>query len=155
LFFVKGGTSAKTYPQKQIDELNLDGINFLENNIGYLWPESRTGACPPGFDWDLLVDSLNQQGSNRFYSQYWRLNINPADRYVMSVSGSTRYRLKVDESGFNNLYLAGDWVNNGYNSGCFEATVISAIQCAKAILTQNFEAKQSQAIVGENDKWFF
>ncbi|MBD2385101.1 NAD(P)-binding protein [Cylindrospermum sp. FACHB-282] len=145
-----------TFPQKDIDELNLSAINFLENHIGYLWNESRTGACPPGFNWDLLVDPLNRTGRDRFYSQYWRFNLNPSERYVMSVPGSTRYRLKVDESGFDNLYMAGDWVNNGYNSGCVEATVISAMQCAKAILTQqNFGTKQNEPIVGENDEWFF
>ena len=145
----------KIFPQKEIDNLNQSVINFLENDIGYLWPKATTKSNPQGLNWDLLVDPLHQKGSDRFYSQYWRFNINPADRYILSVPGSTAYRLKVDHSGFRNLYLAGDWVNNGYNSGCFEATVISAMQCARAILKQGFGIAYNESIIGENDEWFF
>ena len=102
----------------------------------------------------MLVDLKNQQGQKRFYSQYWRVNIDPSERYVLSVPGSTKYRLKTDESGFDNLYLTGDWIDNGYNSGCVEATVMSAMQAARAILTQIFGIEYVKKIIGERDSWF-
>ncbi|MGA9579815.1 MAG: hypothetical protein WBV90_19550, partial [Terrimicrobiaceae bacterium] len=35
---------------------------------------------------------------------YYRANIDPSDRYVLSVSGSTSSRLTGYKSGFSNLY---------------------------------------------------
>lgn len=108
---------------------------------------------PQGLNWDLLIDFQNRQGVERFKAQYWRVNINPSERYVLSVPGSSKHRLKTDESGFDNLYLAGDWINNGYNSGCVEATVMSAMQATRAILNQCFNIKYTKEIIGEWDSW--
>jgi uncharacterized protein with NAD-binding domain and iron-sulfur cluster len=52
----------------------------------------------------------------------------------MCAPGSDRYRLRSDESGFDNLYLAGDWTDNGLNAGCIEAAVLSGLQAANAVL---------------------
>jgi uncharacterized protein with NAD-binding domain and iron-sulfur cluster len=67
-------------------------------------------------------------------SQYLRINVDPSDRYVMCVPGSDHHRLRSDESGFDNLYLAGDWTDNGINAGCIEAAVLSGLQAANAVL---------------------
>ena len=48
--------------------------------------------------------------------------------------GSDRYRLRPDESGFDNLVLAGDWTVNGLNAGCIQAATISCLQAANAVL---------------------
>ena len=84
-------------------------------------------------DWDLLVDREDGHGSERLKSQYIRANYQGSELYVLSVKGSTRYRLKPDQSHFDNLYLAGDWTWNDINVGCVEAAVISARYAAKAI----------------------
>ena len=44
------------------------------------------------------------------------------------------YRLRSDESGYDNLVLAGDWTDNGLNAGCIEAATISGLQAANAVL---------------------
>jgi len=54
--------------------------------------------------------------------------------YVLHLPGTTQYRLRADESGVDNLYLAGDWVRTGLNAGCVEAAVMGGIQAARAIL---------------------
>ena len=59
-----------------------------------------------------------------------RSNDDPSDRYVQALPGSDRYRLRVDESGLDNLVLAGDWTNCGLNAGCIEAAVISGLEAA-------------------------
>ena len=66
-------------------------------------------------------------------TDYVRCNVNPSDRYVLSVKGSTRHRLRPDESGFANLVLAGDYTRNGWNVGCVEAVVMSGMLAAQAI----------------------
>jgi uncharacterized protein with NAD-binding domain and iron-sulfur cluster len=146
-------SSEHGFPAQEQNRVEEQAINFLENQIGNLWPDATTRENPQGLNWDLLVDFKERQGSERFDAQYWRVNIDPSERYVLSVPGSTKYRLKTDESGFSNLYLTGDWINNGYNSGCVEATAISAMQATRAILQQCFQLKYSREIIGEWDSW--
>ncbi|MCV7064406.1 FAD-dependent oxidoreductase, partial [Mycolicibacterium vaccae] len=67
-------------------------------------------------------------------TQHLSVNIDPSDRYVQSVPGSDRYRLRPDESGYDNLVLAGDWTDCGMNAGCIEAAVISGLEAANALL---------------------
>jgi uncharacterized protein with NAD-binding domain and iron-sulfur cluster len=66
-------------------------------------------------------------------SYYLRVNINPSDRYVLSVKDSLDSRMTADGSGIGNLYLAGDWVRTGLNAGCVEAAVMAGQAAAKAI----------------------
>ncbi|MEH2314893.1 MAG: NAD(P)-binding protein [Nostoc sp.] len=141
------------FPAKAQKVVEQQAIYFLNNYIGHLWANPTHPKNPQGLNWDLLVDFQNRQGVERFKAQYWRININPSERYVLSVPGSTKYRLKTDESGFDNLYLTGDWINNGYNSGCVEATVMSAMQATRAILHQCFHIKYTKKIIGEWDSW--
>lgn len=60
-------------------------------------------------------------------------NTDPSDRYVQSLPGSDRHRLRVNQSGLDNLVLAGDWTDCGLNAGCIEAAVISGIEAAAAV----------------------
>ncbi|MEO1399736.1 MAG: NAD(P)-binding protein [Cyanobacteria bacterium J06635_1] len=114
---------------------------FLDNYIGPLWPKTTPPNNPNGLNRSLLV------------SQFLRINIFPTERYVMSVPKSTEYRLKADESGFDNLYLTGDWIRNGFNAGAIEPTVISGLQSARAILEQEFSLSPVQGIIGEDTNW--
>jgi hypothetical protein len=86
------------------------------------------------FRWDILHDPAEGQGEARLESQYLRANIDPSDRYVLSLPGTGRYRLRADESGYSNLVLAGDWIDSGLNAGCIEAAVMSGIEAANAVL---------------------
>jgi hypothetical protein len=69
----------------------------------------------------------------RLVSWYYRANTDPSDRYVTSRPGSGRYRLRADGSGFDNLFLAGDWIDSGLNAGCIEAATLSGLQAANAV----------------------
>ena len=106
-------------------------IQFLEKDAAHLWPEAINTE---GFRWQLLVDPRGQgSGPDRIDSQYLRANIAPSERYVISVPGSTQFRLKGDGSGFRNLYLAGDWVYTAINAGCVEAAVMGGFAASRAI----------------------
>ncbi len=146
-------TTDYDFPSREQEKIKQQTIYFMENHIGHLWPNATTPENPQGLNWNLLVDYKNQQGVERLDSQYWRINIDPSERYILSVPNSTQYRLKTDESGFNNLYLAGDWIDNGYNSGAVEPTVISGMQATRAILEQKFNIKYSKKIIREWDDW--
>ena len=60
-------------------------------------------------------------------------NVAPSDRYVQSLAGSLESRLAPNGSGVDNLYLAGDWVRIGLNTGCIEQAVIGGRAAARAI----------------------
>jgi uncharacterized protein with NAD-binding domain and iron-sulfur cluster len=133
------------YPKTQTDQLREASVDFFERHAGIYFP-----AVAPGgrFDWSALasVNDPSRQGQARFDAQYWRVNIDPSERYVLSVTGSSAYRLAAGGSGFDNLYLAGDWIQTGYNAGCMEATIYSGIEAARAI------AGHPGAIAGER-RW--
>ena len=67
-------------------------------------------------------------------TQLVQANIDPSDRYVRCAPGTDRYRLRSDESGYDNLFLAGDWTDSGLNAGCIEAATMSGLQAANAVL---------------------
>jgi uncharacterized protein with NAD-binding domain and iron-sulfur cluster len=115
--------------------VRANAVRFLERRSPMLWP-GAVGADGE-FRWDLLCgngsDSAVASAQARFDSQYWRANTDPSDRYVQSLPGSDPYRLRADGSGFDNLFLAGDWIDSGLNAGCIEAATLSGLQAANAI----------------------
>ncbi|HEY5880053.1 MAG TPA: FAD-dependent oxidoreductase [Nakamurella sp.] len=110
--------------------VKANAVEFLDKRAGHFWP----GARHPdgGFRRDLLHTD-RAGGSDPLESQYWSANVDPSDRYVQCLPGTLAYRLRADGSGFGNLFLAGDWIDNGHNAGCIEAAVISGIQAANAV----------------------
>jgi uncharacterized protein with NAD-binding domain and iron-sulfur cluster len=87
-----------------------------------------------GFAWHLLSGVDAQRGQSAMATQHISVNIDPSDRYVQSVPGSDEHRLRPDESGYDNLVLAGDWTDSGMNAGCIEAAVMSGLEAANALL---------------------
>jgi hypothetical protein len=47
------------------------------------------GRSAGAFPWQWLVDGSEATGVQRFDAQYWRANVDPSERYVMSVVNST------------------------------------------------------------------
>jgi uncharacterized protein with NAD-binding domain and iron-sulfur cluster len=82
----------------------------------------------------LLSGVNGYRGPEAFETQHVSVNIDPSDRYVQSIPGSDKFRLRPDESGYDNLVLAGDWTDSGINAGCIEAAVMSGLQAANAVL---------------------
>ncbi|MBV7535180.1 NAD(P)-binding protein [Duganella sp. sic0402] len=118
------------FPRRMAEAAKQGAVNQLGKEIASLW----AAAGPAGaFPWNWLVDGSEATGVQRFDAQYWRANVDPSERYVMSVAGSTRYRLRTDQSGFSNLFLTGDWIKTGLNAGCVEAAVMAGMQTSRAI----------------------
>lgn len=123
-----GGIPPQTetsFPAEALAEVKQVGLDFATQNSGYLWPLATPPDNPNGTRLDLFQDG--------FDSQYFRANVDPSERYVLSLKGSTASRLKPSNSGFPNLYLTGDWTYNYFNAGCVEATVMSGMLCANAM----------------------
>lgn len=97
--------------------------------------------------WDALHDPEGREGAARFDAQYWRANTTGAHRYVQALPGTTKLRLRADDSGLDNLVLTGDWIDNGLNCGCIEASVMSGMQAARALIDAPI------AIAAETDAW--
>ena len=122
--------SDTAFPARCAEQAKQGALHQLSTQISALWP----AAGPAGaFPWSWLVDAKAATGPARFDSQYWRANVDPSERYVMSVVGSTSYRLATDQSGFGNLFLTGDWIKTGLNAGCVEAAVMAGMQTARAM----------------------
>ena len=118
------------FPARMAEVAKAGAINQLSKQIASLW----SAAGPAGaFPWHWLVDGSEATGVQRFDAQYWRANVDPSERYVMSVVNSTMYRLRTDQSGFSNLFLTGDWIKTGINAGCVEAAVMAGMQTSRAI----------------------
>jgi uncharacterized protein with NAD-binding domain and iron-sulfur cluster len=107
---------------------------FLERFGRDVWPRAADAAG--GFRWEVLAGDRRAQGRARLDAQYWTANVDPSDRYVQSPPGSAIHRLRADEAGYQNLFLAGDWTNCGLNAGCIEAAVLSGLQAANAVRGQ-------------------
>ena len=116
-------------------------LYWFKEKSRMLWPS----ASPLGtFDWNVLFDPEGRQGEDRLKYQVVKANVDPWACCVGSPTGSTQWRLKTGRSGFNNLFLAGAWIDTGFNVECIEAAVMSGKQAARAI------AGTDAVIDGEN-----
>ncbi|MBZ9711729.1 NAD(P)-binding protein [Deinococcus multiflagellatus] len=122
--------SDTAFPVHCAEQAKAGALHQVRQQLTALLP----AVGPAGdFNWNLLSAPDDTQGEARFDAQYWRANMDPSERYVMSVVGSSQYRLRADESGYRNLVLTGDWLKTGLNAGCVEAAVMAGIQAAQAI----------------------
>jgi uncharacterized protein with NAD-binding domain and iron-sulfur cluster len=131
--------SADSYPTQRRLGVRENAIRYLNQEIVQLWPKAikRRGE----FRWDLLMDPCEKApghraycgGETRFDSQYWTANVNPSERYVLSLPGTQKYRISPLDNTYDNLTVAGDWTTCGLDAGCVEAAVISGRLAAHAI----------------------
>jgi uncharacterized protein with NAD-binding domain and iron-sulfur cluster len=122
--------------REQRELVRDNAVRFLNKNVTALWPlaEHEDG----GFRWGVLAapaghPALNGCGPSRFDTQYWTANVNPTDRYVLSLPGSPAHRISPLDMTFDNLTIAGDWTASGLDSGCIESAVMSGLLAAHAI----------------------
>jgi uncharacterized protein with NAD-binding domain and iron-sulfur cluster len=120
------------------ETVRRNAIHFLNHDVAQLWPGAvRSPGC---FRWELLVDPEKSEsragsaaGEESFESQWWTANVNPSDRYVLSLPGSQSYRISPLSYAYDNLTIAGDWTDCGFNAGCVEAAVMSGRLAAHAL----------------------
>lgn len=111
-----------------LENFQTEAENWAATSLTKFWPKAlkKNG----GFATKLLCSTPQNKG---FKAQYFRVNMTGSERYVLSVPNSLYHRLAPDESGFENLTLAGDWTRCGLNAGCVEAATMSGIAAASAV----------------------
>jgi uncharacterized protein with NAD-binding domain and iron-sulfur cluster len=122
------------FPARERARLRADAVAWLNANAAVIW--ARMGLPGGGFDWSRLFDASGAGGEARLDAQYLRVNIDPSERYVLSLPGTSKFRLRAGESGFVNLFLTGDWVRTSINAGCVEAAVMAGMDAASALSGQ-------------------
>jgi uncharacterized protein with NAD-binding domain and iron-sulfur cluster len=116
------------YPHRADERVKWSTIQYLRTISGLLPHAAHSPIDARSFDFDLLSASHPERrgrGINQFDQQYWRANIDPNERYTLTVKGTVKYRLHPWDSKMHNLVLAGDWTYNGFNIGSFEGAVMS------------------------------
>jgi uncharacterized protein with NAD-binding domain and iron-sulfur cluster len=127
----------KEYPVGADDTVRGNAVDFLNHDVVHLWPRAQNERNR--FRWELLAqpdgsDSVPDESA--FDSQFWTANISPSERYVLSLPGSLKHRISPLEVEYDNLTIAGDWTDCGFNFGCVEAAVMSGRLAAHALSQQ-------------------
>ena len=110
--------SQSGYPATQQAAAATLAATYLNHDASIFWPKCFGHSGP--------IDGV-------LISSYNRINIDPGERYTLTVSDTTKHRMKSDGSTYPNLFLTGDWIQNGQNLGSFEATTISGKLASRAI----------------------
>jgi hypothetical protein len=123
------------YLRRRREQVRTNAIRFLNSDVPKIWPAAKSKSN--GFRFELLVqahDGLQSvEGERRFDTQHWTANVEPTDRYVLSVPGSQKYRISPLDNTYDNLTVAGDWTASGLDTGCVESAIISGRLAAHAI----------------------
>lgn len=129
-------TSNHNYPAQCREKVRRDAVAFLNRSIRHLWPHA---VRRDGFRFDLLMnfahpnEPSDEADESAFDSQYWSANVNPSDRYCLTLPGTVKYRISPLDNNYDNLSVVGDWTDCGFNQGCVEAAVMSGRLAAHAI----------------------
>ncbi len=122
-------------------------LRFLRRDIAELWPHAVdpfTGVL----DWNRLIAPKGLAGEARLGAQYLRANVEPSERYTLSVPGSAAHRIAPGDTGVPNLFAAGDWTACHINAGCVEAAAISGLLAANAVHEAFGDPANAVSIIG-------
>jgi uncharacterized protein with NAD-binding domain and iron-sulfur cluster len=121
------------YPFGQLERARQNLGEWLRTQTRQIWPYAGQTSDPNELNYDWLVDPEGREGIARLDAQYWVADWNPSDRYVLTAAGATRARLRSEQSGYDNLFLTGDWTLNSINTGCAEAATMTGMLASRAI----------------------
>ena len=121
-----------TFPRLQRERVKALAWQWLTENAGMIWRKGSAPFDPNGLDWDVLYDPKGGDDAARFNAQFFRANIAPSERYVLSVPQEQSVRMTKGKTPFANLYVAGDYVFTGI-LGSIEASVMTGMMASRAI----------------------
>ncbi|WP_445188782.1 FAD-dependent oxidoreductase [Pseudonocardia sp. Cha107L01] len=141
------GPDANAWLKDQDALVRAQAVRFLRRDIRHLWAHALDPVTGE-FDWNRLVAPPGVVGEARLDYQFLRANVEPSERYVLSVPGSSAHRIHPGDTGFGNLYAAGDWTACGLDAGCVEAATMSGLLAANAILAKVGATTEIRYIIG-------
>jgi hypothetical protein len=116
-----------SYVESQTATAKEHASEFLRDAAGDLWPGIRAAggaALSPevfaswtGSEFATLDEALAEQ--------YVIANVSPTERYPHAAPGAFEFRLDPFNTGFRNLYVAGDWTKLWPATGNMEQAVLS------------------------------
>ena len=127
------------FPAEQDAAAHTRASQWLRTSLQFLLPGAMYHGYPQSFPNTLNFGQLYDPdgpkilASRQFDAQFWRANIDPSERYVLSGKGTTSQRLRAGQTGYDNLVMAGDFTFTALNYGCVEAAVMSGMEAASAI----------------------
>ena len=143
----------KTDPAKQVgphwietshrEQVERRAVAHIETSLPLIWPKVRDEGTQR-FRWSALArfpsnaksaigDISIEEKVGLLKSHYFALNVKPSDRYVLSRPDTMQYRISPLDTGYDNLTIAGDWTDCGFNEGCVEAAVMSGLLASHAL----------------------
>ena len=112
-------------------QAKTDGLAWMTSQLPGLWSNAGKDG---DFQWDMLHAADSTVGQARFDQQFWRANISPCERYVLSLPNTLQHRMEPGKSGYANLFLAGDWTKvPECNVGAVEVAAMSGLAAASAL----------------------
>ena len=118
------------YPHAEARRVKEHARSWLNTHAGGLWPRAVEGGK---FGWSALIDARGSAGVARLEGQFSQATFCPSERYVLAVPGSSKHRLRADESGFERLVLTGDWILTSMSCGCVEAATMAGMQASRVL----------------------
>jgi uncharacterized protein with NAD-binding domain and iron-sulfur cluster len=113
--------SDQGYLPQQRAVVDQQSTRFATRYASGIWPDVGNAANPKGIDPAKVLLAVP------------RANSGPLERYTMTWPGALETRLRVDDTGFDNLLFAGDWTRNGIEAGSMEGATASGFQASRSI----------------------
>lgn len=119
---------------------------LLEKQLYQLLPTARGGD---GFNYGLLVDERNGKDVARLAAAYQRGNYEPHELCTLALPEKTQYRMRADATGYSNLFVSGDWTDNGVYLACVEGAFQAGIRTARAVAAHTGGPVEKYGIAAE------
>ena len=118
-----------------------EAIDWFAYEARYIWSKSSRGGYS---NWNILFDPNGANDPNRIDAQVYRRTLIHRAAASQRLPAPRSGDWQPTPLGLTDLYLAGTWIDTGFNTECIEAAVISGMQAARAI------SGASLAIPGED-----
>jgi uncharacterized protein with NAD-binding domain and iron-sulfur cluster len=127
-------------------QVETEARKLLEQQLFQLLPTVQSAS---GFNYGLLVDPNNGKDALRLEAAYLRANYEPHALCTLALPGKTEYRIKTDGTGYTNLLVTGDWIDNNIHLACVEGAFQSGMRTARAIAARHGGPVDKYVIVAE------
>jgi uncharacterized protein with NAD-binding domain and iron-sulfur cluster len=126
-------TTDASVPARAREAVLEGAAQWLASYAQSMWPRGVAPGKDGGLDASILHAPARLDGLDRLSFQWIRANVDPTECCVGSLAGTTAKRLAAHESGFANLFLAGDWAATGMNTACVEGAIMGGMAASRAI----------------------
>ncbi len=132
-------TSKADY-DRELEGVRARAQQWTIDNMGWIFRNATTREQPYGLDYDALMapDAAAARTPNaRWTAQFFKQNADPTEQYTLTLPKTIHERVQFDDTGFENLVLAGDWVGHeGINAGYVDGAMSCGRQAALELISR-------------------